>query len=273
MISQLHHIPNRSSKPRKTGITIVSDYGTSLADVEQILATSASYIDYVCLEPEAFYSQEQLQAKVQLYSKYGVVPFASGLLFEAAYMRNQTDVFFDYVAFLGLQCIEISDGIVELSPEEKAEIIQRNSLQYRVISKIGPRKNDFEFDSESWKKYIETALEADVELLIIEGTESGTSLFYNGAYEVKDSLVYTISLLAPQEKLVWEAPHTAQQLWYAKKYGAEVNLSQIPLQSVLSLEAARTGLNIHTFTRHVPEQVARDTVRKFDGVYNFDWQI
>ena len=43
----LSHLPNRTFKPRKNGVTMVMDKGISLRQAEDMMSSSADYIDFV----------------------------------------------------------------------------------------------------------------------------------------------------------------------------------------------------------------------------------
>ena len=48
------------------------------------------------------------------------------------------------------------------------------------------------------------------------------------------------------EKVVFEAPQAAQQAWFVRRFGAEVNLGNVALTDVLSAETLRLGLRSDT---------------------------
>ena len=51
----------------------------------------------------------------------------------------------------------------------------------------------------------------------------------------------------PYEKIIWEAPQKAQQVYFLELLGANVNLGNIAPNEVLPLEATRVGLRGDTF--------------------------
>lgn len=273
MHTLLSHIPNRGIKPRKSGISIVDDTGIHFSDLRKILESFSNSIDYVRLNPETIISQQDISQKITLYKEFGIKPFFSGLLFEAAYIRNQLPDFFNFVTNSNISVIEISDTIIQLPIDEKEDIITSLSKNNEVLAKVGPRKNSYDFPSKDWKLQIDSSLNAGASHVIIEGNEAGISLFYNGVHEVKDSLVFTIQSLAPIEKIIWEAPHVNQQQWYVTQFGAHVNIAHISLQDIQTLETIRLGLHASTLLQHLPENVSIGKVRKFDTTYTIDWQI
>jgi phosphosulfolactate synthase len=65
---------------------------------------------------------------------------------------------------------------------------------------------------------------------------------------VRSGLVEEILTQIPFEKILWEAPQKAQQVWFVKLLGANVNLGNIAPTEVVSLETIRLGLRGDTFS-------------------------
>ena len=61
----------------------------------------------------------------------------------------------------------------------------------------------------------------------------------------------------PSEKILWEAPQKAQQVWFIKLLGTNVNLGNIAPNEVVSLETIRLGLRGDTFS-HFLDMAAVD---------------
>jgi phosphosulfolactate synthase len=51
----------------------------------------------------------------------------------------------------------------------------------------------------------------------------------------------------PFEKIIWEAPQKAQQVYFIKLMGANVNLGNIAPNEIIPLETIRLGLRGDTF--------------------------
>jgi phosphosulfolactate synthase len=47
-------------------------------------------------------------------------------------------------------------------------------------------------------------------------------------------------------RLLFEAPQKAQQVWFIKQFGVNVNLGNIPPDEVIALETLRLGLRADT---------------------------
>ena len=48
------------------------------------------------------------------------------------------------------------------------------------------------------------------------------------------------------ERVIFEAPRAAQQAWFVRRFGPDVNLGNVPVTDVLSTETLRLGLRSDT---------------------------
>jgi len=90
-------------------------------------------------------------------------------------------------------------------------------------------------------------LSAGATYVIAEAREAGNVGIYRGTGEVREGLVQEILTQIPSEKILWEAPQKAQQLYFIELIGANVNLGNIAPYEMIALEAMRIGLRGDTF--------------------------
>ena len=83
--------------------------------------------------------------------------------------------------------------------------------------------------------------------VIAEAREAGNVGIYRGSGEVREGLVQEILTQIPGEKIIWEAPQKAQQLYFIELLGCNVNLGNIAPTEVIPLETMRLGLRGDTF--------------------------
>ena len=69
-------------------------------------------------------------------------------------------------------------------------------------------------------------------------------------------MVQEILTQIPAEKIIWEAPQKAQQLYFLELIGCNVNLGNIAPSEVIPLEAMRIGLRGDTFHLYLDKQMA-----------------
>ncbi len=267
------YLPERPVKPRSEGLTIIRDDGLGLNDIEDIVSTYGHLIDLARISPGALCSGEALSKRADKYKQAGISPFISGILFEAAYIRNSVNEYLDLLEANNFGYIEVSDCIVEIPPKEKAEIIKNLSKRFIVFSKIGTKFKNVFFSNEKWKDYIMAESEAGSRKIIIEGGEAGTSPVISGKIDIKLSLVNHILDFANIEDIIWEAPHHEQQTWFINKFGANVNLADIYPRHVPGLEGLRSGIHWETFVNYLPGSLTEGKLRKADPLFDIDFQI
>jgi phosphosulfolactate synthase len=90
-------------------------------------------------------------------------------------------------------------------------------------------------------------LSAGATYVIAEAREAGNVGIYRGSGEVREGLVQEILTKIPGEKILWEAPQKAQQLYFIELLGTNVNLGNIAPNEIIALEAMRIGLRGDTF--------------------------
>jgi phosphosulfolactate synthase len=76
-------------------------------------------------------------------------------------------------------------------------------------------------------------LEAGSEYVIAEAREAGNVGIYRSSGEVREGLVQEILTQIPQEKIIWEAPQKAQQVYFLELCGCNVNLGNIAPKTCL----------------------------------------
>ena len=90
-------------------------------------------------------------------------------------------------------------------------------------------------------------LNAGSAYVIAEARESGNVGIYRGSGEVREGLVQEILTQIPGDRIIWEAPQKAQQVYFLELLGANVNLGNLAPAEVIPLESMRYGLRGDTF--------------------------
>ncbi len=244
---QLNQIPDRTDKPRQAGLTMAMDKGLSIRQVEDFLSTSANYTDVVKLGWATSYVTPNLSEKLAVYRSANIPVYLGGTLFEAFVVRNQ---FEDYLRVLDkykLEYVEVSDGSLEMEADIKCEYIRRLAKNFTVLSEVGSKDEAKIIPPYKWIKLMKMELEAGAWKVIGEAREGGNVGLFRASGEVRQGLVEEILTEIPSEKIMWEAPQKAQQVWFVKLLGANVNVGNIAPNEVISLETIRLGLRGDTF--------------------------
>lgn len=244
----LNNLPERTAKPRNDGMTMMMDKGLSLRQVEDFIEVCGAYTDIVKLGWATSYVTPNLNEKLKLYRNAGLPVYFGGTLFEAFLVRGQFDEYRRTLDRYGMQHAEVSDGSITIPHDEKCEYIKTLSEQVTVISEVGSKDVQKIFAPYKWIQLMEAELQAGSWKVIAEARESGNVGIYRDSGEVRQGLVDEILTKIPQDKIIWEAPQKAQQVWFIKLIGANVNLGNIAPADVIPLETLRLGIRSDTFS-------------------------
>jgi phosphosulfolactate synthase len=239
--------PDRISKPRKNGITMMLDKGMGLNTLNDLMEVSGEFIDLAKFGwgTSALHNRDLIKNKAEMYLSYDVIPYPGGTLFELAYLKNKFDEFLNEADKLGFKAVEISDGSIIISPEDRIAAISKAKDQgFLVISEVG-KKDPFEdgkLNVEDRIDLINSDIDAGADRVLIEAREGGKDIgIYDGAGNVKEDELEALAKI-DGKKLIWEAPLKNQQTYLILKFGANVNLGNITPEEVTALETMRRGL-------------------------------
>lgn len=241
-IRQLFELPARTRKPRESGLTMVIDSGLGLNTVRDYLDNCGEFVDYVKLGWGTAIVSAKLEEKIKLYRQYSIPICLGGTFFELAHLHDKVNQFRDLVGELGLQIVEISDGTVAMSTEQKLAYISDFARDFKVLSEFGSKDAEVVVAPSKWVNGMKQEFDAGAWKCIAEGRESGTAGLYRSTSELRTGLVDEIVENIPQVNLLWEAPQKNQQTWFVKKFGSNVNLGNIAMGDVIPVETLRLGL-------------------------------
>lgn len=251
---ELPFIPERSSKPREKGITMMMDKGLSTREAENFIETSAAYTDLVKFGFGTSLITNKLPEKIKLFKKAGIKPYFGGTLFEAFAVRNKFDDYLRFVEKYKLDTVEVSDGSMVMAHEQKLEYIAKLAKNFTVLSEVGSKQKGVVIPPDKWIAFMKTELEAGSWKVIAEARESGTVGIYNCNGSANEELITDIAEHIASEKILWEAPSGKQQVYFINHYGNEVNLGNIATHDIIPLECLRLGLRGDTFFNFLPEE-------------------
>lgn len=255
---ELPHIPTRDSSPRETGLTMMMDKGLSWRETENFIDSSAHLTDLVKFGFGTSFVTKDLEKKLSLYKEAGIKTYLGGTLFEAFIVRGMFDDYRRLLDKYNIETCEVSDGSIELPQEKKCEYISNLAKDFTVLSEVGSKEEGIFISPAKWISMMQTELAAGSWKVIAEARESGNVGIYrpNGTAHV--SLVNKIISKVKVENILWEAPKKAQQVWFIKQFGANVNLGNIAFNEVIPLECLRLGLRGDTFFDNLPENIVTE---------------
>ena len=251
----LPHLPERTTKPRTNGVTMVMDKGISLRQAEDFVSVSADYVDFLKLGFGTSLITKNVKEKIKLYKNAGMKVYVGGTLFEAFVARNKFDDYLKYISDLGLDCAEVSDGSIELDHEKKCGFISRLSKECTVLSEVGSKEEGVIIHPARWIKLMQNELQAGATKVIAEARESGTVGIFHKNGSAHTMLINRIVNKVKSENIIWETPQKGQQIYFIKLFGCDVNLGNIAVDDVIPLETLRLGLRADTFFTFLPEEM------------------
>ena len=256
----LPYIPERPAKPRNSGITMMMDKGLSIRQVEDFLSVSSELTDVVKLGFGTSFVTKQLEQKIKLYKEAGMKVYLGGTLFEAFIIRNMFEDYRKLLDKFKLECAEVSDGSIVMNHQKKCEYINILSKNHTVFSEVGSKEAGIIIHPAKWVSMMNTELEAGSWKVIAEARESGNVGIYRPNGNAHTILINKILAKVKREDILWEAPQKAQQVWFIKLLGENVNLGNISYEDVIPLETLRLGLRGDTFFSYLPNELKQKTL-------------
>jgi phosphosulfolactate synthase len=243
----------RSRKPRRSGLTMMADFGLTLEHTESVLDLSGSFIDFakIAVGTARLYSRPYLKAKLDLYRRHAVRAFVGGQFAEyvlAVQGRQALARFFGEAVALGFDTIEISDNCVPLTDAERTEIIgEAIAAGLSVFGEVGSK--DRKSAAEDLVEQVGVCLAAGSELVLVEAAE-----FVDDGRLDEDLLGAVTSRLDMARVMIelpgpWITGVTLAQVYDMRKllikaFGPDVNIANVKPDDVFDTEALRVGLGV-----------------------------
>ncbi|MGH2916792.1 MAG: phosphosulfolactate synthase [Solirubrobacteraceae bacterium] len=249
-MKDLLDLPSRTAKPRQAGLTHVLDRGLSVSDIDGLMEVAGEYVDLVKLGWGTAVATGNLEDKLARYRHHGIPVMVGGTLTELAIAQDRLGRLVTRLHELEIDHIELSDGTIELDHDRKLQLISSLAQEFTVLSEVGSKDDTRIMAPYRWVEEIESELAAGAWKVIAEARESGSVGIFRHDGEVRQGLVDEIAHAIPVEKILFEAPRKDQQVWFVRRFGADVNLGNVTPEDVLSLETVRVGLRSDTAVAH-----------------------
>lgn len=231
---------------------MVIDKGLGVHATEDLCQTCAPYIDYIKFGfgTAALQNEAALKLKIEIMKSSQVHSFVGGTMIEMSVAEGTLPQMLARLKSIGFSAVEISDGIIKMSEQIRADAIARaQDAGFVVLSEVGKKDPQKQLGHDRFLECIEADLAAGVSQVVIESRESGKNIGifdHDGAIKTAELEKILAQVSAPG-KLIWEAPVKDQQSSLILRIGADVSLGNIAPQDVLGLEALRRGLRFDTF--------------------------
>jgi len=237
----------RSRKPRTEGLTMIIDKGVGLSATRDLLENAADYIDIIKFPfgTSAFYDREVLIQKNQEILSRGIDVMPGGTFLEVAVWQGAVDAYLDRAEELAFSAIEVSDGTIEFTRRDRAEIIRKSvDRGFKVISEVGKKDPKNILPIALVHRLVKEDVKNGAFKVIIEAREAGkgVGIFDKDGQTRKDEIENILAGVPDPNVLMWEAPLRNQQRDLILMFGTNVNLGNITPDEVLALEALRQGV-------------------------------
>ena len=230
-------------KPRHGGITYIIDkfQGFDRENFEII----SPFVDMVKIYGAypLLISDNHLIKRINFYHDNNVLVSTGSTLTEYALRENAFKKFVEESKIAGFDIIEISENNIHLSLDEKkniTKIIESHNLRHQW--KIGRKDPRRQLTLDETIKKANEALEINQREKIILEANLGYSVgLYDEKGDVKWSLLSAITSKIPPNNIIFEAPLEIQQAVLIAEFGQRVNLGEVKLENVASIESQRRG--------------------------------
>jgi len=257
-------VAGRAQKPREIGLTMVIDKGMGINRLQEFVGMCADYVDMVkfTFGTSALYSESTLTGKIQMLSESGLRVFPGGTFAELALMQGKFGQYLSYARRVGFDAVEISDGSIDLAAGERREAIAAAvDMGFEVITEVGKKHPQDTIPTSQLIELMLADLRAGADYVVVEARESGRkvtifdaqgNISSEGLNQILDS-----TSEKQQDRIIWEAPQSAQQKQFILTMGPNVNLGNVAPGEVLSVEALRLGMRGDTLRRYCQRQKRR----------------
>jgi len=239
-------LPARDRKPRLRGLTHVLDKGTTIPELEAVLASVGHLIDILKIGWGISYVDRTVKERVALCGAAGITVCLGGTLLEVCAAQGKVDELRGWAIDLGVDAVEVSNGLRALRPGQKAALVRTLATDFQVFAETGAKDGRVPVVTTDWLEEMQADLAAGARWVIAEGRESGTVGLYTADGSPRAELVDAIAERIDLDRVIFEAPKKSQQVWFIRRFGANANLGNVSVAAVLPLETLRLGLRADT---------------------------
>jgi phosphosulfolactate synthase len=240
-------LPRRTRKPRKHGLTAITDLGLTLAELRELLTEYADYLDIAKFGIGSAYVTPRLAEKIAVYREFNVTPYFGGTLFEKFHEQKKTREYLQYLRDFKVDWIEISNGTIEMSLKERVKLIKSLAGEFNVVAEVGCKDATKVMPPSQWIEELQASLDAGAHYVITEGRDSATAGLYRESGEIREGLLSDILHSVDPKRTIFEAPTHKTQMYFINLVGANVNVGNVNPRDLLVLETQRQTLRYETF--------------------------
>ncbi len=240
-------------KPRKSGLTMMMDWGLPLGQQRDWLELLAPVVDLAkfVAGTSRLYSEEYLTDKINLYKQHDVHPFIGGQFVEYVYATQglaAAKPFFEEAKRLGFDAIEVSDNVVPLDGDARRTLIRAAvDCGLEVHGEVGSKS-----DATSAAQLIAQAnecFEAGAGVVLVEGAElliegEPNRRLLSELREGMDMSRVIFELIGPWISGTHHCDVYDLKKFLVSEFGPDVNLANVMPEHVWETEALRVNLSV-----------------------------
>ncbi len=241
------------SKPRKTGRTMMMDWGMPMAQLRDRLELVARYVDLAkfVVGTARLYERAYLEQKCELYRAFDIHTFLGGQFLEYVFAKqgmSGAERYYAEATSFGFGAIEISDNYVPLQGDERKRLVRMAvSAGLEVHGEVGSKTG--QTDAALLIGQAEEFFEAGADVVLVEGAE----LLIDG--EPNRQLLRDLKSGLDISRVIFELsgpwiPNTtiadvhSLKRFLIDEFGPDVNLANVMPDDVWETEALRVGLSV-----------------------------
>jgi len=242
-----------ADKPRKSGLTMMMDWGLPLGVQRDWLDLIAPFVDLAkfVAGTARLYEEDYLLEKIALYKSHNVHPFIGGQFLEYVYATqglSSAKPYFEEARRLGFDAIEVSDNCVPLDKLARRTLIRTAvDCGLEVHGEVGSKSEDT--GAAVLIAQAEECFDAGADVVLVEGAELLTNGEPNRAllFELRDGLDLSrviFELIGPWVPGTHNCDVYDLKKFLISEFGPDVNLANVMPHDVFETEALRVGLSV-----------------------------
>ncbi|MER3448022.1 MAG: DNA mismatch repair protein MutT [Candidatus Dadabacteria bacterium] len=231
-----------NKKPRKEGRTHIIDklQGVDKENFEAI----APFVDVVKIYGvlPLLLPEQVLKKKIEFYQGLGVKVSTGSTISEYMVTENAFEKFVAAAAAVEFDIIEIGENSLDLTFEQKKKITDTILAKNLDVQwKVGKKDPRHQLSIDSLTAKVEEAVKLGSDKVVLEANEGVNVGIYDEKGAIKWNFVGALTAKFPPNAFIFEAPLEHQQSALIAEFGQRVNLAEIHIDAVSSIESQRRG--------------------------------
>ena len=231
------------------GLNSFIDSGIPLSLFKDYVQSFHKYISFVKFGWGLSVIDPSLHEKILLLDEHNILFHFGGSLFEKAFIENKLDEYNKFLLSHNASYVEISDGTVNISRDDKSRLIEKFSKNFSVLSEVGYKDQikSEHFSPARWIENIAMDFNSGASFVITETRETGNSGMCRPNGDLRFGLIEEFKESSIDfRNVIFEAPTTEIQVFFIQNFGVDVNLSNLPFASILNIVSLRSNLRSET---------------------------